>query len=436
MLTRLLAPLVALPFLLSGCGKNNDAQSTAEVPAAAIQVQVTPSLGRITNGVIELRTLGGELLASGGTGSSGAASFKLPTGFNNSYVIRVCGDGSASYFDEALLAEAPLAGTDCLRAIVANPRRTAVAVTMLTEAVARRLEMDGGLATATTSAIQSATEMVRSRLAPELGDILNAPVLVSSEDDLNNLPGTEAGLHALRLSLLVRSAADLAVTRGGVTATPALDVGRALADDLSDGLLDGQVEGAFIFSPVHDVYSLSSRLHSALQGYAEDAAALQALADQLTGHALLGEVLMPLPGDAQLSWRGSYSGTWQLGGDVNLAKSYSSSFPDDYQSFLAQLVEGGPCLINVADGSVSVAGLALSYDYRLTGLQNESGQRQFQHVRMDTAYAPILGVPFPVTTTATLVMQDGVLQRIEFFGHGVAIFVLVTATAKCISSPG
>lgn len=436
MTNRLLVPLAALPLLLSGCGKNNDAQMATEAPVAAVQVQVTPSLGRITNGVIELRTLGGELLASGSTGASGTASFTLPPGFNNSYVVRVCGGSSASYFDEALLAEAPLAETDCLRAVVADAQRRAVAVTMLTEAAARRLETDGGLVAASAPAILAATEMVRSRLAPELDDILDAPARVASEDDLNNLPVTEAGLHALRLSLLARSAADLAATRGGITATPALDVGLALADDLSDGLLDGQVAGAFMFSPVHDVYSLSVRLHSALQDYAAGAAALQALADQLAGHALLGEVLLPPPGDAQLSWRGSYSGTWQLGGDVNLAKRYSSSFPQNYQDFLMQLVEGGPCLVDVIDGGVNVSGLAFSYDYRMTGLQNEGGQRQFRHVRTDTAYAPILGTPFQVITTATLVMQDGVLQRIDFFGSGFVVLLSVTATAACIPSPG
>lgn len=435
MMTRLLVPLAALPLLLSGCGKDNDALPATETPAVAVQVQVTPSLGRITNGVLELRTPGGELLASGSTGTSGVASFTLPTGFNSSYVVRVCGNGSASYFDEALLAEAPLAETDCLRAVVADARRTEVAVTMLTEAVARRLEADGGLAAASAPDILAATEMVRSRLAPELEDILDAPALVASAVDLDNLPGTGAGLHALRLSLFARAAADLAATRGGVTAAPALDVGRALADDLSDGLLDGQVAGVFIFSPVHDVYSLDSRLQSALQDFAAEAGALQVLADQLAGHALLGEVLLPPPGDAQLSWRGSYSGIWQLGGDASTAQDFSSSFPQDYQGFLAQLVEGGPCLVSVSDGGVSVSGLGFSYDYRLTELQNESGQRQFQHVRTDTATAPFVGA-FPVTTTVTLVVQDGVMQRIEFLGAGSVLFFSLTATAACVAPPG
>lgn len=431
MMTRLLAPLAALPFLLSGCGKNNDVQPATEPPVVAVQVQVTPSLGRVTNGVIELRTLGGELLASGSTGTSGMASFTLPTGFNNAYVVRVCGGNSASYFDEALLAEAPLAESDCLRAVVADARRTAVAVTILTEAAARRLETEGSLAMASTPDILAATEMVRSRLAPELDDILDAPAMVGSEVDLDNLPETGAGLYALRLSLLARSAADLAATRGGVTATPALDVGRVLADDLSDGLLDGQIAGAFIFSPVHDVYSLSSRLQSALQGFAANVGALQTLADQLAGHALLGEVLLPPPGDAQLSWRGSYSGTWQLGGGVSMAQTYGFALPQDYQTFLTQLVEGGPCSVDVADGSLGVSGLGFSYDYRLAKLQNESGQRQFQHMRTDMAFSL-----FPVTTTATLVTQDGVLQRIEFLGKGSFPFLVLTATAVCAPSPG
>lgn len=425
--------ILALPFLVAGCDQDEEKTSRQTPSATATQVDVTPSLGRITNGVIELRTLDGELLASGGTGTSGVASFTLPVGLDQPYVVSICGGPDASYFDEALLAAVPLAESDCLRAIVADAQRSAVAVTILTEAVARRLEALGSLADADAAAIATASELVRTRLAPELDDLLAPPDLVGSADDLLALPLSPAGLHALRLSLLARAAADLAAMRDETVAAPALETGKALAADLADGELDGRDAGAFIFSPVHDVHDLQERLQEALLSLADDAEALQVLAAYLEGADLLGAVV-PAPGDELLSWRGTYHGYWQLGENVSLAKTYSSSFPQDYKDFLAQLVEGGPCALDVGYGSLSVAGLGFGYDRAMSQSPDEAGVRLFQRSREDTAQAPVYNFTFPVTSTVMLTTRSGALERATFSGYGDFPGFAFTATATCVMS--
>lgn len=421
--------VLTLPMLMAGC--DSDGDKPAGPSATATLVQVTPSLGRITNGVLDLHTLSGEPLASGGTGTSGVASFTLPAGFDMPYVVTVCGGPDATYFDEAVLAEVPLAETDCLRAVVADAHRPAVAVTILTEAVVRRLESLGGLADANAVTIAAATELVRTRLAPELGDLLAPPTLVASADDLLALPLSPAGVHALRLSLLARAAANLAALRDEVVAAPAFATGKVLADDLADGALDGRDDGAFIFSPGHDVYDLQERLQDALLTLAKQAGSLQALATYLENADLLGEVVAA-PGDELLSWRGTYYGHWQLGGNIDIAKYYSSSFPQDYHHFLEQLEEGGPCAINVGYGSLSVAGLGFSYEVSVKEAGDDAGVRFFQRSRTDTAYDPILRTSFKATAVATLTMQNDVLQQVQFSGSGSPFGILYTATATCV----
>lgn len=429
---------VLLPLLIIVAGCSDEGSHREEEPAAPayLELTVTPSLGLISNATVTWEPLGEGWNNSGNTGLDGTIVFTVPAELAGPFLVTVCGNETATYFDEALLASLPFPAERCLRALLPDNTRTDVAVTALTEAVVHLLEQgEGGLAAITAADIRLAHEQVRSRIAPELSDLLSSPVLIGSADDLAALTNTEAGRHAAKLALLARAAAALAATRNG-SDTPALDFAEQLSADIADGELDGLGPDGFLVSSVYDIFQLNALLHAGLG----DTGIPEALADILDA-LTLSNVQLPSGSDPLLSWQGSYAGTWQGLDGINTALSYLSGLHDDYQNLLPGVIAGEACTIVIGDGTVQVSGLPLVFEFTATDSADENGIRRFVMSREDASSYEIGAMSFPVVTTATATLNTtGTNMSSIDLAASANILNLATlnATASCVvaAAPG
>lgn len=410
---------VALAALLSACGGSSD-------PAPAT-LTVTPSLGLIQNGTITLKTLSGQTLGQQGTGSGGAASFTLPAGATGPFLITVCGGTGASYYDEGLNAQAPLTASQCLRALVPDTSRLNVGVTALTEAAVHYLESNGGLSTATAGQIATAHELVRSRLAPSLDNILTAPqllsnlantkTLINSDNGLglkNNQPANASAYYAYRLAIMALAATQHAQAEGAIPTAPAYELAQALAQDFADAKLDGLEQGVYLRSAVYDARQFSFGLlvaavnlsdNEILRSYAGSPTGLMLLAilGGFPGVTLPSVVLdIPQAGDDLQSWAGRYQGKWQdIAGPLDQGEQFTSLLPAAYQPLIPQLVNDKACDIIIEKGQVHISGL--SFAVTEMSASAVGGVREFALARDDTAVG---SVTVTVATTGSLRMSN------------------------------
>lgn len=408
--------LLLLPLSLA-LGACHDDRAGSGAPAApepaATTLTVVPSLGRIDNAMVTLQQLGGDWQAAGMTDGSGNATFTIPGGMGP-MLVSVCLDSGSRYYDEALDIVVDPAPGLCLRAVLPAANRAAVGVTALTEAAVRRLEQQAPLADAGAAEIAAALEFVRSRVLPEVADLLQAPATVGSAADLAALPLDDSGRYALKLAALAGAALDLAATRGGSDA-PAAEIGAYLADDLADGAFDGNKEEAFLVSNVYDIHHLPTLLASRINALGAQGGNLAALVAGLAGQELLADVT-PAAGSAfLLSWQGNYSGTWTG------AYSYPGSMTGSalLSAFRAQLVDDGPCTLAINAGDISIGGLPYGFALDRASAADEDGYREYEFSRLDnvTVFYGGMALTVPITSSARVVTRAGQVLRVDMLGE-------------------
>lgn len=395
---------------------------------AATTLTVTPSLGLVAQADVTLTVPGSAWAVASGTGSSGTAVFSVPPGLAGPFLVSVCGNDTATYFDEALGTTAPLGSGQCLRAMLPDLARTSVGVTPLTEAAVRYLERHGGLAAATPADVAAALDIVRSRLLPEVPSLLQAPALVAADTDLDNLPLDDGGRYALKLAALAGVARSLGIDRGGVDA-PALAIADELADDLADGIFDGALDGNYLLSSAYDVHRLPGLLELQLGQFSVRSAGLGALVDSLGGQLPLAGLVPAAGSDPLPSWQGSYAGTWSN------TSVFLGTFPVDGElgTFKDELVDGTSCPITITDRYLLIEELGFEFAFDAASISDAEGYRRYTFSRQGSATViGFMGIPqtVEVTTLATLITQDGEVVGVQVRSDGIVLGIALNNIAS------
>lgn len=225
--------LLAACLLLTACGGSSDNNNASPPPATTRSLTVTPSLGQINNANVILKQLStGAVLGTLNTGTSGTVTFSNIANTRDALSIEVQPTSNSIYFDEATATTAPF--TNSLHALASVSGNSNIGVTAWTEAAYQRaLALANGATPSNAQITQATTEL--SALAGL--NILTAPTLVDSSQDLSNLTGNVADAYALSLAALAEQAQS---TLGSTATTPALQLALALAADAVDGKIDGK----------------------------------------------------------------------------------------------------------------------------------------------------------------------------------------------------
>lgn len=253
-----LTPLAAC-VMLSACGGSDGGTSGTET---------TPSLGLIRNATVNFYRaddpacpLACEQVGTGDTGTSGVISARI-SGYSGPMVVEVVGDADAEYFDEQSDKFEPFTAADRLRALTPGSSGR-FGVTLLTELAYQRAVAEGRFPLSATS-VRAINESVRTALAPELSDILATPGLISDSTAAGSLRNNKGNLYALKL-------AAFASLGDGAAPSPALAVLNALVDDIQDGTIDGQNNGAALVPAApYNPATLASDLQNAMNNFAAD----------------------------------------------------------------------------------------------------------------------------------------------------------------------
>lgn len=244
---------VLFAFVLAACGGGNGGDATAP---ASQPLAVSPSLGKVQGGLVEVRTLAGSLIGVGTLGTAGSVDLPLPAG-NAGVVVRLEGGDGVYYFDEGLGAVRALPAGRALHAVSAGARRH-VTVSALTELVYRRALALAGGGPLKPALIAEAEASVRTvfGLAAD-GDLLAPPDVV---DDPLDQPGADtwAGRQARLLAALSQLALERRLLAdpdcsSDSACAPLLDLIDDLANDLADGELDGSPAGTSPGAPFYTV---------------------------------------------------------------------------------------------------------------------------------------------------------------------------------------
>ncbi|HEX5277756.1 MAG TPA: hypothetical protein VFW42_08815 [Fluviicoccus sp.] len=264
-----LTALLAGSLALGGCGGGQD-----DTPSTAITI--TPSLGRIVGADVRLYDAAGTEIGQGVLDSGGRITldpFKpLPDGFS----VKVFGKAGATYFDEALGADRPFPAGAVLSAAVADGSRRVTVTALTTIAHERARALAGAGKPLTAALIRQANEETALALGGNNVTDITAPVtLVGSPDDRPDAE-TPAGKHAYLLAAL----ADYAASQhpdcaAGADCDPLLDMMRKLADDFSDGQLNGKqattdIDDAFYVTGGGGAENLRISLTQRVRDFAEN----------------------------------------------------------------------------------------------------------------------------------------------------------------------
>lgn len=230
---------LSMAMLLVACNGNDDdpvgAKSLAKSTTPTLKtLTVTPSLGKILNAKVKLKNAANNApIGEQNTGSTGKATFTIPSTVST-VIAEVQGGNGAQYFDEATgqMVDLPLGAI--IRAattIVAN--NSEIGVTALTEAAVKRAETLAG-----TGSIVPQLNAAKAQIEAAFGvaDILKAPTLVGSQQELAALGSSAAEQYALRLATLAKVAQQ---QLGTAETAPALKLAQAIANDLADGNING-----------------------------------------------------------------------------------------------------------------------------------------------------------------------------------------------------
>lgn len=227
---------------LTACNSNNDDGSLTPAAPTLKTVTVAPSLGRISNARVVLRNaVNHQAIGEAPLNGSGRATLQVPSTVPAviAEVLPLVGGPAPTYFDEGTGTNQPLpAGTNLRAAFTLANAVSEVGITALTEAAVRRAQiLAGGGADPVLTPAQIAQANALVNQAFGVANILQAPVLIGSNSDYNQLlnAANQAGRdYAMRLAALARQARDALPAAN----SPAVAMMNAVASDLSDGKLD------------------------------------------------------------------------------------------------------------------------------------------------------------------------------------------------------
>ncbi len=223
-------------ILLAACGGGSDSPSSAGDGSKTIIV--TPSLGKFSKGTkVVMQKPDGTSVASGTVDSDGNAS--ITTNYTGPVVIEVQGGAGVQYYDEGDDTVKDFATGEKLRAVL--PEVKNAGVTPLTDAAVEYLVNQAGgskLTTGSTAEILASIKDANNKMGTAFGmnDILERPTPIG-KGDAPIASVTPANQYAVVLAALAKTAE----IKSGSIKHSAAEVAKALAKDLSDGKIDGQV---------------------------------------------------------------------------------------------------------------------------------------------------------------------------------------------------
>ncbi len=240
--------IIAASLGLAACNSND--HDTASSSSVTTTITVTPSLGKILSGRVVLRDAKtGVDLAPAKTltpADNGTASFTVPIAKLAEPVIAAVLpnlQGKIEYADEANLSQAatitvPTADINkpILRAAATLTANANLGVTALTEAAVQQAEKAAGGLIAQN--INTANAAVKNQLNLNF-DITQAPIVVGlGEFDklVNAALDAQRRAYAAYLATLAKEAQRI----NSSSTTPAYDMAKVFASDLSDGVFDAK----------------------------------------------------------------------------------------------------------------------------------------------------------------------------------------------------
>ncbi|MBP9217109.1 MAG: hypothetical protein KBF23_08070, partial [Agitococcus sp.] len=228
---------LCIALLLTACNSNNEdnialpsiSSNNTNTTVTTNTITVTPSLGKIFNANVILKNAKTKaILGTANTGNLGKVNFQINKAITD-ILVEVEGGGVAEYFDEAKGKQA-LPANVALRAAASVVNNSNVGVSVFTEAAVQHAEkLAEGLQK--TANITTANQLIANAVG--ISNILQAPTLIGSNSDYQQLQNDAASAYALQLAALVK-----ATTSTGNT--PALEILNKLSADLSDGLINGK----------------------------------------------------------------------------------------------------------------------------------------------------------------------------------------------------
>jgi len=253
-----LAALLVLSIIVAGCGNDGGANVVEPVVVATQQIIVTPSLGRTRGaGVRAVQPDGTTLSDEVDTGGDGRAILQIPASYGGPLIIEMRGKAGATYFDEGSGQEEDFPEGQLLRSAMASPTGE-VGLSILTELAVRLAEASGE--TLDADAINAANERIRAALAPEVADLLTPPTAVDGDTAAGSIDDSDAGQLAARLGALAMLATS--------DTAPALAILQQLADDVSDGVIDGVGADGMIADPVYMPATFATDFVTAVRDFA------------------------------------------------------------------------------------------------------------------------------------------------------------------------
>lgn len=257
----------AVLLALSACGGGGGDDPPPTPPTSS--VKVAPSLGMFSTGTpVVVRSLAGAQVGSGSIGSDGTATVNIGT-HSGPILVSVSGGGTVNYFNEATGTTENFPAGKTLEA-VAPAGSTSVGVTVLSDAVKRKLEAAGGLANANNAAINAANAKVAAVFG--LTSAISPPALIGTATA--NVDASPAGRYALILA---------AIASSGTAGAKPHEIAESLAQDLSDDKLDGKqgetaVPGVVLAN--FDSTTFADALVAAATEFADDATQAQIEAEK------------------------------------------------------------------------------------------------------------------------------------------------------------
>jgi hypothetical protein len=235
---------------LVACNSNDD--DNANLPSKAVTtttITVTPSLGKILNGRIALKnaTTGATLAATKTLTPSndGTAKFTIPVSALAAPILAEVLPtvaGVLEYADEALekttTINVPVADINkpVLRAAASVTANGNIGVTALTEAAVQQAQtMVGGLV---AQNINTANASVKNALNLNF-NITQAPIVIGA-GEFNKLVDVALDAQRRAYAAYLATLAKESKRINSTSLTPAYDISKALASDLSDGVFDAK----------------------------------------------------------------------------------------------------------------------------------------------------------------------------------------------------
>lgn len=242
--------IVLSSLSLVACNSNDD--DNVALPSKAVTtttITVTPSLGKILNGRVALKNATtGTALAATKTltpSNDGTAKFTIPVSALASPILAEVlptVSGVLEYADEALekatTITVPVADINkpVLRAAASVTANGNIGVTALTEAAVQQAQtMVGGLV---AQNINTANASVKNALNLNF-NITQAPIVIGA-GEFNKLVDVALDAQRRAYAAYLATLAKESKRINSTSLTPAYDISKALASDLSDGVFDAK----------------------------------------------------------------------------------------------------------------------------------------------------------------------------------------------------